>query len=128
MANGEEAQGQTGEATGQARQMELSASPQSPPVPPSSSEALVFTSPDQGAVFPLSPNIPADKQKIRLSVRPANGVQVQQVSLLVNGQSLANGLETLWQMTPGVYTFEAVGIDQAGHEIRANSVTVEVVE
>jgi len=31
-------------------------------------------------------------------------------------------------MVPGVHTFEAVGIDQAGNEISANVVTVEVVE
>ena len=89
---------------------------------------LIFTSPDQGSVFRLSPTIPADKQKIRVSVRPVDGVTVEQVSLLINGQLLAEGSETLWQMTPGVYTFEAVGIDREGNEINANSVTIEVVE
>ncbi|MBN1218150.1 MAG: PBP1A family penicillin-binding protein [Anaerolineae bacterium] len=89
---------------------------------------LIFTSPDQGSVFRLSPGIPLDKQKIRVSVRPADGVQVQQVSLLVNGRFLAEGLETLWQMLPGEYTFEAIGVDSTGNEIRAGGVTVKVVE
>ncbi|MEW5959498.1 MAG: PBP1A family penicillin-binding protein [Chloroflexota bacterium] len=93
-----------------------------------SPQPLVFTSPDQGSVFRLAPNIPADKQKIRISVRPAEGVTVRQVTLLVNGRPLVDGPETLWQMTPGAYTFEAVGRDAAGREIRAGAVSVTVVE
>ena len=93
-----------------------------------SPQPLIFTSPDQGSVFRLTPNIPADKQKIRVSVRPADGVEVRQVTLLVNGRPLADGPETLWQMTPGSYTFEAIGRDAAGREIRAGQVTVKVVE
>ena len=97
-------------------------------LPPGSSQALVFTSPDQGSVFRLAPNIPVDHQKIRVSVRPVDGVQVDQVSLRINGQPLAAGPEVMWQMRPGVYTFEAVGLDAAGNQVAANSVTVTVVE
>ncbi len=89
---------------------------------------LIFTSPDQGSVFRLVPSIPADKQKIRVSVRPVDGVNVRQIALLVNGQRLADGFETLWQMRPGEYTFEAVGVDHAGNEVRSAGVTVQVVE
>jgi 1A family penicillin-binding protein len=103
-------------------------SPEFPEVPPTSSRSLVFTSPDQGSVFRLVPNIPTDKQKIRVSVRPMDGVTMQRVSLLVNGQWLADGPEAMWQMSPGEYTFEAVGVDSAGNEIRAGGVTVKVVE
>lgn len=100
----------------------------SAPLPPRSSAGLVFTSPDQGSVFRLVANIPADKQKIRVSVRPTDGVTVRQVKLLINGQPLAEGWETLWQMSPGTYTFEAVGVDAAGHAVQANRVTVKIVE
>ena len=89
---------------------------------------LIFTSPDPGSVFRLSPGIPADKQKIRISVRPAEGVKVARVSLLVNGRPLADGSEVMWQMSPGEYTFEAVGVDSTGDEIRAEGVTVKVVK
>lgn len=102
---------------------QISSAPQ-----PSRSSALLFTSPDQGSVFRLVANIPADKQKIRVSVRPTDGVTVRQVKLLINGQPLAEGWETLWQMSPGTYTFEAVGVDAAGNIIQANRVTVKVVE
>ncbi|MCG3211415.1 MAG: Monofunctional biosynthetic peptidoglycan transglycosylase [Anaerolineae bacterium] len=104
--------------------------PSSPSLHPSSFplHPLIFTSPDQGSVFRLVPNIPADKQKIRVSVRPAEGVQVRQVSLRVNGQPLADGPEALWQMRPGEYTFEAVGVDAAGQPLTGQRVTVRVVE
>jgi membrane carboxypeptidase/penicillin-binding protein PbpC len=100
----------------------------SPAVPVNPQEALVFTSPDQGSVFRLVPDIPADKQKIRISIRPANGVTPERVSLLINGQPLADGPEALWQMVPGNYTFEALGTDSAGNPISARKVTVRVVE
>jgi len=95
---------------------------------PPDAPALVFTSPDQGSVFRLVPNIPPEKQKIKVSVRPANGVRVRESSLRINGRPLANGPETLWQMSPGTYTFEAAGIDASGNQVFAGSVTVKVVE
>ncbi|GAB4450468.1 MAG: PBP1A family penicillin-binding protein [Anaerolineae bacterium] len=88
---------------------------------------LVFTSPDQGSVFRLVPNIPAEKQKIRVQVRPTDGVSLREVSLRVNGRPFAAGPEALWQMEPGDYTFEAVGLDAAGNELSARPVSVRVV-
>ncbi|MDX1520424.1 MAG: penicillin-binding transpeptidase domain-containing protein, partial [Anaerolineae bacterium] len=89
---------------------------------------LIFTSPDQGSVFRLMPNIPADKQQIRINLRPADGVEAEQVVLLVNGQPLVEGWQTLWPMQPGIFTFEARGLDRAGRPITAQAVTIEVVE
>jgi membrane carboxypeptidase/penicillin-binding protein PbpC len=97
-------------------------------LPASRPYSLIFTSPDQGSVFRLVPNIPADKQKVQVRVRPVDGVSVSQISLRVNGRPLAEGTEALWQMEPGEYTFDAVGIDQAGNRVSAQSVTVRVVE
>lgn len=93
-----------------------------------SPQPLIFTSPDQGSVFRLTPNIPADKQKVRISIRPADGVELRNVTLLVNGRRLAEGPEAMWQMQPGTYTFGAVGTDQAGRELHANEVTIKVIE
>jgi hypothetical protein len=91
-------------------------------------QALVFTSPDQGSIFRLAPHLPTDKQKIRIAVRPEGGLTFQWVGLLVNGEPLAEGAETLWQMVPGTYTFDAVGTDAAGNGVRAKAVTIEVLE
>jgi 1A family penicillin-binding protein len=95
---------------------------------PTFHNVLIFTSPDHGSVFRLVPNIPADKQKIRVSVRPADGLRLSKIRLLVNGQPLVEGPETLWQMSPGRYTFEAVGIDAAGNQVFGGKVSIEVVE
>ena len=89
---------------------------------------LIFISPDQGTVLRLVPNIPVDKQKIRVKVRPTSGTAVREVALLINGQPLTAGYETLWQMEPGHYTFEAVGVDAAGNAVVASPVSIEVVQ
>jgi len=95
--------------------------------PQPATEPLIFNSPDQGSVFRVVPNIPADKQKIEISVRPANGVNVQNIALFINGQPLATEAKTLWQLTPGEYRFAAVGQDSHGREIRSKEVTIRVV-
>ncbi len=104
---------------------ELTSEPRRPSANPNI--ALIFTSPDQGSVFRIVPNIPADKQKIKISVHPANGVNIKQISLFVNGQLLAETSQTLWQLTPGDYTFEAVGLDNTGRKLPSSQVTVKVV-
>ncbi|RME78642.1 MAG: PBP1A family penicillin-binding protein, partial [Chloroflexi bacterium] len=98
--------------------------------PPSSliPHPLLLTSPDPGAVFRLSPQIPASVQKVRVRAQPADPAAVRQIRLLVNGQPFADGPEALWPMQAGRYTFQAVAVDTAGKEIRSNAVTVEVVE
>jgi len=90
--------------------------------------SLTFTSPDRGSVFRLTPNIPADKQKIRVAVQAGDGVELAQVRLLVNGQPLVNGPQTLWQMTPGQHTFEAEAVDTSGNALTAAPLTISVVE
>jgi hypothetical protein len=90
--------------------------------------ALVFTSPDQGSVFRLVPNIPAHKQKIRVAVRQEDGARIQDVVLLINGEPLIEGGEALWQLVPGVHTFAAVGADPTGRRVSANEVTIEVLQ
>ncbi|MEM7347778.1 MAG: hypothetical protein AAF485_26390, partial [Chloroflexota bacterium] len=109
-------------------EFDSSASPDSQSSPLPASSPLIFTSPDPGTVFRLAPDIPADKQKVRISLRPADGVFVDQITLLVNGQPLANDWDILWQMTPGEYIFEAVGVDRDGQELLAEAVKVTVVE
>lgn len=98
------------------------------PSPPSGPNArgLIFTAPDQGTTYRLVPSIPAEKQKIEVAVRPAEGVVWREISLLVDGQLLAKGPRAYWQMTPGRHTFEAVGIDLAGQVIRGGPLTIEV--
>jgi len=89
---------------------------------------LIFDSPDQGAIFRIVPNIPVDKQKIEIRAHPANGVALQEAQLWVNGKPLANGLQTLWQLQPGDYTFKATGVNLTGEEIQSAPIQIKVTE
>lgn len=92
------------------------------------SAPLIFTSPDPGTIFRVVSNIPRADQKIRVAVRPANGVAVQEIALYLNGQRLTEGTSTLWQMQPGTHVFLAKGIGALGQPLESNPLTIEVVE
>ena len=93
---------------------------------------LVLTSPDQGSRYRLSAEIPASAQQILVAARPADGVSLRQVTLLVDGQALATltkpPYQALWPMTAGEHAFTAVGVDVEGSEVEGNRITIEVVE
>ncbi|MFQ5610796.1 MAG: penicillin-binding protein [Anaerolineae bacterium] len=102
--------------------------PQSPaPGPRSPIPGLIFTAPDQGATFRMARSIPAQAQKLRVSVRPADDITLQTVRLFIDGQVLAEGPQALWQMTPGTHTFTAEGLDTQGNVLPGESVTIEVL-
>jgi len=99
-----------------------------PPTPYS----LIITSPDQGSHYRISPELPASAQQIVVAARPADGVSLQQVTLLVDGLPLATladpPYQTLWPMAAGTHTFTVVGVDGEGNVVEGNSVVIEVVE
>ena len=103
-----------------------------PTSPISNLQSLILTSPDQGSHYRVSPELPASAQQIVVAARPADGVLLQQVTLLVDGQPLATlahpPYESLWPMTVGTHTFTAVGVDGEGNVVEGHSVTIEVVE
>ena len=133
--------GQGGEERGERREGEaggvaalfdpqpLAPVPQSPAPSP---WPLVLTSPDQGSRFRLSPEIPSSAQQILVAARPADGVALRQVTLLVDGQPLATlthpPYQALWPMAVGVHTFGVRGGDVEGGEIEGNRVRIEVGE
>ncbi len=88
---------------------------------------LWFTSPDNGAVFQLSPTIPAEAQKIRVAVEFSPDILPDSIQLLVNGQLLAQGNSAWWRLSPGKYRFDAVGMDSHGQSVRTG-VAVTVTE
>ena len=93
---------------------------------------LVLTSPDQGSRYRLSAEIPASAQQILVAARPADGVSLRQVTLLVDGQALAtltsSPYQALWPMKVGRHAFTVLGIDTEGREVEGNRITIEVVE
>ncbi len=94
--------------------------------------SLVMTSPDHGSRYRLTPEIPPTAQRIVVAARPADGVALQQVTLLVNGQPLATltdpPYQALWPMVVGVHEFTAVGVSRDGSEVTGNRIAIEVVE
>ncbi len=95
-------------------------------------DPLIMTSPDQGSRYRLSSEIPREVQQIAVAVRPADGVNPRQVTLLADGQPLATlahpPYQVLWPMTVGTHVFTAVGVDAEGNELQGNSVTIQVVK
>ncbi len=102
----------------------------SPQVPRPSS--LILTSPDQGSHYRLSSEIPPAVQQILVVARPADGVTLRQVTLLVDGRPLAAltqlPYQALWPMTAGRHVFTAVGVDAEGNQVAGNRITIEVVD
>jgi 1A family penicillin-binding protein len=98
----------------------------------SSLTSLVLTSPDQGSRFQLSPEIPPSAQRIVVAARPADGVVLQRVTLLADGEPLSTltspPYQALWPLALGNHTFTAVGVDAEGKSVEGNRVTIEVTE
>jgi membrane carboxypeptidase/penicillin-binding protein PbpC len=93
---------------------------------------LLITSPDQGSRFVLSGALPADAQRLLVAARPAEGVSVRQVTLLVDGLPLATFLrppyQAAWILVPGRHAFAVTGVDASGGELAGNSVSVDIIE
>ncbi len=93
---------------------------------------LILTHPDQGTIYQITSVTPPETQRIAVSARPADGVEVASLTLLVDGQPLmafdsALGVyRTLWTLTPGVHVFSAHGLDRAGQVLASAPVTITV--
>jgi 1A family penicillin-binding protein len=89
---------------------------------------IYFTSPDQGTTYRVSPDIPLEKQKIRISVQLTAGIKPGSVQLFADGQPLAQGAEALWQLSPGTHRFEATATNAEGEPVQVEAVEIEVHE
>jgi len=102
-----------------------------PSTPPAVESPLMMTRPDHGGTYQLSPEMPAEAQKILVAARPAESVAIQEITLLADGEPLATltgpPYQTLWVLEPGRHTFTSVGVDSSGGAIEGNSVIIEVV-
>jgi hypothetical protein len=91
-----------------------------------------MSSPDPGAVYRLDPGLSRSAQRIMVSARPGPGISLARVTLLVDGQPVAQldaqPYQMLWQLTPGIHLFSAEGMDVHGARLVGNQVRVEVRE
>jgi penicillin-binding protein 1C len=92
------------------------------------SSLLTLISPDPGAIFRISPTLPRAEQRIAIEAQV--GIQLSEVTLLVDGEALAQFDEppyrALWTLMPGSHTFQAVGKDAQGQTVTSTVVRVEV--
>jgi hypothetical protein len=94
---------------------------------------LQLTHPDSGTVYQISPVTPLETQRIPVSARPGDGVQLAQLTLWVDGELIATFSEplpaasALWTLEPGTHTFIARGVDQNGRELASPPVTITVL-
>jgi 1A family penicillin-binding protein len=100
--------------------------------PASPTQPLLISSPDAGAIYRLDPTLPRDAQRIVVSVRPEVGNSLERVTLLVDGQSLAEfgapPFQARWQLEAGRHLFSAEGVDASGKLLKSNEVWVQVQE
>jgi 1A family penicillin-binding protein len=93
---------------------------------------LVLSSPDVGAVYRLDPALPRDAQRIKVTARPGAGVSLATVTLLMDGQPLAQigapPYTAAWPLQLGVHFFSAEAVDLNGQRLVSSKVWVEVQE
>jgi membrane carboxypeptidase/penicillin-binding protein PbpC len=93
---------------------------------------LVMSSPDTGAIYQLDRGLPRDAQQIVVSARPGSAATLVEVTLLVDGQPMAQSsappYQALWRLEPGVHVFSAEGRTPSGEQVMSEEVWVEVRE
>jgi penicillin-binding protein 1C len=93
---------------------------------------LTMNGPDAGAVYRLDRALPRDAQRIEVSVRAAAGVSLVQVTLLVDGQPLAElaapPYRAMWPLEAGTHQFSAQGVSATGQILLSDSTRIEVRE
>ncbi len=85
---------------------------------------LLITSPAHGAVFALSPGVPVEHQ--RIAIIAGATMDVEQVTVFVNGAPVAASQRAFWQLRPGTHQVWAEGRDAGGRIVRSPVVEFEV--
>jgi membrane peptidoglycan carboxypeptidase len=92
---------------------------------------IQITHPDQGTVYQISPMTPRQTQRIAVSARVGEGIQLSSLSLWMDDQLIATFNEpqyrTLWTLEAGIHTFTARGVDRSGRELVSPAVTITVL-
>ncbi len=91
---------------------------------------LIVSSPARNTTFSLTPQLPPDLQRIEVAARLNASVTLTDVRLLVDGQPISNfarpPYRTLWQLTAGEHTVQAIGTDADGKRVESEPVQFRV--
>jgi membrane peptidoglycan carboxypeptidase len=94
---------------------------------------LQITHPDQGTVYQVSLVTPRETQRIAVSARVADGIQLVSLALYVDGRAIATFSDPpatareMWILEPGTHTFTARGVDRSGREWVSPAVSITVL-
>lgn len=88
------------------------------------SSPLLITSPAHGAVFAVSPGVPVERQRIAITAGAT--VDIEGVTIFVNGEPVAAASRTFWQLQPGIHRAWAEGRDASGRIVHSPVVEFEV--
>ncbi len=108
--------------------------PEGPPLAqarqPAQERGIVITNPPPNAEFRLSPALPADAQRIPLSVRPAGDFRPTAVTLMLDDRAVAEFRQgpyrILWPLRAGEHVLRAVAVDAAGRRVEGDPVRFTV--
>ncbi|HLF27585.1 MAG TPA: PBP1A family penicillin-binding protein [Anaerolineae bacterium] len=94
--------------------------------------AIRITRPYDGTLYKLTPQTPIESQRIPVQAIAADGVQIQQLTLLVDGQPIGAfdsvPVRAWWQLSPGRHVFTVEAIDRQGNSLVGEPVAVFVTQ
>ncbi|TAH48652.1 MAG: PBP1A family penicillin-binding protein [Chloroflexota bacterium] len=97
-----------------------------------SHQSLEIVSPANNSIFEMSPQIPAELQKIEVSARLNQAVRLSRVTLLIDGNAIGNfssvPYRALWKLSAGTHTAQAIGTMADGTRVESDVVRFRVIE
>ncbi len=101
-----------------------------PPFPAQGESQPAIVTPGAGAIFRLSPGVPAERQQVALEARA--GTTPADVTIYMDGAAVASFADSpyraFWQLRPGAHRVWAEARDQQGKVWQSKTVLFEVTE
>jgi len=93
-------------------------------------EPVRITRPDDGTIYRITPQTPIEFQRIPVQAIAADGVQIAQLTLFVDGEPIGTfghtPARTWWTLSPGRHIFTVEAIDGQGNVLAGAPVTIVV--
>ena len=91
-----------------------------------------ITRPDDGTLYKITPQTPIETQRIPVQAIAADGVQIERLTLFVDGQPIgvfdSVPVRTWWTLSPGRHVFTVEAIDRQGNKLAGAPVTIVVTQ
>ncbi len=94
-------------------------------------QALEIVSPANNSIFEISPQLPADLQKIEVSARLNQALRLSNVTLLIDGNAIGQftsvPYRVLWKLQVGEHTAQAIAVTMDGTRVESDVVRFRVI-